>query len=472
MAIRLICGDGSDVRLPPPYFNEMALFKNHPELTKSRYYEMRCKPSYTNLNLVIGRIYSPDEEVTITDDNFSELKSVCEELGFSGLDREFREFETASYGSAVKRQLGTLQERADDCDIEIQGIEDDLESIRDRVQKFTYLEEKVAALEKLLTEIRALVDKKPPNSKDGVSETKDRKPERFGRRLREVTKFGLNSSFESIEPVGGRTYRGRLYSGRELAVKRYDPAGEWERMWFELSVMLELEHEAIMPLLGVSMRDGKIEAVFPWMESLFDVLKREREGEMINGWNATKKSIVVYGMAVAMAYIHSKNIAHCLLNPTHVFLNENFEPVVGGFWWSWFLEEPWYDERSYSAQVYTAPELFCDGRPSKAADVYSYVFVVYSMFTDESVWWGKRPRNAFELVTRVLKSERPMRVPGITEVLWTLIERGWQECPSYRPSFAEIVQGLGDDLDKWVFPGTDCDEFREYQSRILHGVEL
>lgn len=471
MAIRLICGDGSDVRLPPPYFNEMALFKNHPELTKSRYYEMRCKPSYTNLNLVIGRIYSPDEEVTITDDNFSELKSVCEELGFSGLDREFREFETASYGSAVKRQLGTLQERADDCDIEIQGIEDDLESIRDRVQKFTYLEEKVAALEKLLTEIRALVDKKPPNSKDGVSETKDRKPERFGRRLREVTKFGLNSSFESIPLVGNRTYRGRLYSGRELAVKRYS-LDKWEWIWRELSVMLELEHEAIMPVLGVSMRDGKIEAVFPWMESLFDVLKRERRGEMINGWNATKKSIVVYGMAVAMAYIHSKNIAHWDLDPTHVFLNENFEPVVGGFRCSWFLEEPWDGERTYG-QVYTAPEFFSvDGRPSKAADVYSYVFVVYSMFTDESVWWGKRPRTAMQLMMRVHKGERPMRVPGITEELWTLIERGWRGDPSYRPSFAEIVQGLGDHLDKWVFPGTDRAVFREYQSRILHGVEL
>ena len=62
-----------------------------------------------------------------------------------------------------------------------------------------------------------------------------------------------------------------------------------------------------------------------------DLLKKEREGNPDPRWDATKKSICVFGVAAAMAYVHSKGILHRDLKTANVFVNDQFEPVIGDF---------------------------------------------------------------------------------------------------------------------------------------------
>ena len=90
MTVRITCGDGAVVRLPHEYF-EKAVF-NNPNIAAGRSYTLQCKARSEIVNAVVDMADGEAETVTITEDNFKELKSLCKELGFRGLDKELRAF--------------------------------------------------------------------------------------------------------------------------------------------------------------------------------------------------------------------------------------------------------------------------------------------------------------------------------------------------------------------------------------------
>ena len=95
--LRLVCPDG-EVIIPKrdDILAKMELFKRRPELADARSYEPDCKATVESVNLLLSRLYDESEKVTITEDNFSELRSLCRELGFSGLDKELDSYESDS----------------------------------------------------------------------------------------------------------------------------------------------------------------------------------------------------------------------------------------------------------------------------------------------------------------------------------------------------------------------------------------
>ena len=122
MSIRLGCSDGAGVMVPKLFWEKFELFQSHPEITKSHSYELRCKVNSEIVNLFMRRVYDDAEKITVTDDNFSQLKSLSSELGFSGLDTELRAFEASQVG-VTKRQLLSLEERVGDWEVQIEGFQ-------------------------------------------------------------------------------------------------------------------------------------------------------------------------------------------------------------------------------------------------------------------------------------------------------------------------------------------------------------
>ena len=88
-SIRLTCGDGV-VRLPREYF-ERSVF-NNPDIARTGSYTLKCMARSQSVNDLLDLVDGESEGVRITEDNIDELRSLCEELGFHGLDNEFREF--------------------------------------------------------------------------------------------------------------------------------------------------------------------------------------------------------------------------------------------------------------------------------------------------------------------------------------------------------------------------------------------
>ena len=298
-----------------------------------------------------------------------------------------------------------------------------------------------------------------------------------------------SSDFSKGDKVGrgawGKIYRGtdlRQNPPRPVAIKTPRSDGEFspQELGHELSIMCKVQHEGTRTVISVvpsGAPDEKTMLVFPWMEhgTLEEQLKRERRGNAEVGWDATKKSIVVFGTAVVMAYIHSQNILHRDLKPANIFLNEHFEPFVGDFGLACVEGED--TTMMVGTPLYMAPELF--GRSesegyTKAIDVYAYAVTILQMFTERLVLDDDQrpPKTIVNLRQKLSQGVRFARGPGIPDFLWNLIQRCWAGKAADRPSFVEIVRMLREHEEDWVLPGTDLVMFREYEQRIVQGIDL
>ena len=299
------------------------------------------------------------------------------------------------------------------------------------------------------------------------------------------------SNFSKGDKVGraawGSVYRGtdlRQNPPRPVAIKVFRTDFSWygDRRIFTraISVMCKLQHKWTRTMIAVvrpSAPDEKTMLVFPWMEhgTLEDVLERERSGNTELGWDATKKSIVVFGTAVIMAYIHSQSILHRNLRLDNIFLNEHFEPFVGDF--ALACVEAVNMTKGVGTPLYMAPELSDDNESedyTKAIDVYAYAVTLFQIFTDSRVLDDspKSPESIADLMLRMRQGARLARVPGIPDFLWNLIQMCWAQKAADRPSFVEIVRMLREHEKDWVFPGINPVMFQEYQQRIVQGIDL
>ena len=152
IAIRVICGDGSEVRITKPYFEKMTLFDN-PEIVRSRSYTLQCKASPQLVNLLLDRI-DGDLEMKITDSNFDQLQSLCRELGFSGLDKELAEFERQSGANGT---IGALEDRLDEHDVEIEEFHRQLCDMKNQAKQMNVLQETIASLAGTQVELRDIL---------------------------------------------------------------------------------------------------------------------------------------------------------------------------------------------------------------------------------------------------------------------------------------------------------------------------
>ena len=109
MAIRVICGDGSYVMIAPAFFDKLPLFQN-PRMAPEGTYRLRCEASLETLNNLLQKVYNETSPVAITEENYDELRDLCLELGYTGIDRELRAF-NAETRNELKRQVVSLTSR-------------------------------------------------------------------------------------------------------------------------------------------------------------------------------------------------------------------------------------------------------------------------------------------------------------------------------------------------------------------------
>lgn len=155
--------------------------------------------------------------------------------------------------------------------------------------------------------------------------------------------------------------------------------------------------------------------------------------------NNTKLLIILYGIASAMAYLHSHSIIHRDLKPGNILLDSEFYPKISDFGFSRIID----DSNSHNVSIpvgtllYMSPEAIGDDEypifPTKL-DVYSYGVIAYQMFGNtrktnlREILHGKRYKFQFTNPTPKCYQE--------------LIKKCWAKNPEERPSFEEIADML------------------------------
>ena len=274
--------------------------------------------------------------------------------------------------------------------------------------------------------------------------------------------------------VGVSTVALKVYNSQELI--------DEERFKRELRVVSQFRHPAILPFVGYGTAPPFIATAFMDNGTLEDILKKEFSGEFrekcskdsVPEWNATTKSKCIFGIVTALAFVHQqgKDRIHGNVRPESVYLDDCFEPCLGNFdctkrreGEAWALPE--------DIIMYTAPEIISNHVPTQASDVYSFAFLLYHMFTDNSevLNQGHGNRRHSQRMQSLLAGFRPDFGPGTPDFYKDLIEACWNRDPKSRPTMTQILSCMATD-NLFMLEGADEQAIKKYQQRILPGLRI
>ena len=141
---------------------KLSLF-DKPEIVKARCYKLQCKASHTLVNMFLDLV-EDKSDITITEENFQELKYLSQELGFTGLDKEL-----AAFGQPVLTTRA-LVEKIDDVSRQYSAILKFLSIHQEFFSQFSSLDKRVRALEeqseRKAVEMREYVDRSAAQVKE------------------------------------------------------------------------------------------------------------------------------------------------------------------------------------------------------------------------------------------------------------------------------------------------------------------
>ncbi|KAG2128319.1 kinase-like domain-containing protein [Suillus bovinus] len=225
-----------------------------------------------------------------------------------------------------------------------------------------------------------------------------------------------------------------------------------KRVRREAYVWIQLEHDNILPLDGVTEEFGLLPAlVSPWMEggSLDNYLKRE-----FSGLTDSRKWKLVRQVAAGISYLHNKGIVHGDLTATNVLVDGLGDHVrLADFGLSMIIAEEgnatftschpgnvrWMPPEAFPAGDEDEDEVKYE-KPVKAWDVYSYGCVVFQIFS------GKEPyvwiKNVFQVTGALKKGRAPFKDIQNHEV-YQQFSPCLNTISPERPTMDDIIRLLG-----------------------------
>ncbi|XP_058185528.1 probable L-type lectin-domain containing receptor kinase S.5 [Rhododendron vialii] len=237
----------------------------------------------------------------------------------------------------------------------------------------------------------------------------------------------------------GVVYKGKLANQKDLeaavdqdlvvAVKMFsrESLKGQEDFFQELTIINQLRHKYLVPLLGWCHNHGKLLLVYDYMPN--GSLDKHLFGDANNtplSWNLRHK--IVTGVASALHYLHNeyeKRVIHRDVKASNIMLDAEFNPKLGDFGLARALD---YKKTSYMEAKgvagtwgYMAPEYVFTGKATEQSDVYAFGAVLLEVVC------GRRPRTQIDTY------------PLLVDWVWALHHEG---------QLLKAVDGrLGEDYD-------------------------
>ncbi|KAG6806402.1 hypothetical protein H0H92_011464, partial [Tricholoma furcatifolium] len=143
----------------------------------------------------------------------------------------------------------------------------------------------------------------------------------------------------------------------------------------------------------------------------------------------------LYDVALGLQYLHEGSIVHGDLKGANILVSDSGRALIF--------------PSSGGTVMYQAPEIFDkEAYNTKETDIYAFGCLAYEVFTCKPPFADLR---APAIAMKVMYGYRPERPPnsspswnpwGLTEHIWTLIERCWEATPARRPTIDLVIQRL------------------------------
>lgn len=262
----------------------------------------------------------------------------------------------------------------------------------------------------------------------------------------EIGKWLLNSdNLEFVDQIGPNSFKG-VYKGKRVGIEKLKGCDKGNSYEFELRKdLLELMtcgHKNILQFFGVCVDENHgLCVVTKLMEggSVHDVILKNKKFQ--------NKEIIRIAIDVAegIKFMNDHGVAYRDLNTQRVLLDRHGNACLGDMGIVTACKSVG-EAMEYETDGYRwlAPEIIA-GDPESVTEtlmsnVYSFGMVLWEMVTSEAAYSAYSPvQAAVGIAACGLRPEIPKDCP---QILRSLMTKCWNNCPSKRPQFSEILSIL------------------------------
>lgn len=263
----------------------------------------------------------------------------------------------------------------------------------------------------------------------------------------------------------GDLYKGTYY-GQEVAIKILKP----ERLNSELQkefaqevyIMRKVRHKNVVQFIGACTRSPNLCIVTEFMSggSVYDYLHKKK-----GVFKLPALLKVAIDVSKGMSYLHQNNIIHRDLKAANLLLDENEVVKVADFGVARVKAQTGVMTAETGTYRWMAPEVIEHKPYDHKADVFSFGILVWELLTGKIPYEYLTPLQA--AIGVVQKGLRPTIPKHTHPKLAELLERCWQQDPTLRPDFGEIL-GILQQLNNEV--GDEVDERRKDKGGFLSAL--
>ncbi|KAM2176640.1 hypothetical protein ACFX1Q_035914 [Malus domestica] len=203
------------------------------------------------------------------------------------------------------------------------------------------------------------------------------------------------SNFSEANKLGeggfGPVYKGKLVTGREIAVKRLSKSSGQGNSEFknELILIHELQHSNLVQLLGFCIHEDERMLIYEYMPNksldyfIFDSIR----GVQLD-WK--KRFGIIEGIAQGLLYLHRfsrTRVIHRDLKASNILLDENMNPKIADFGLARIFTHTELEantSRIVGTLGYMPPETI-EGRVSVKTDVYSFGVLILEIIRGRKI---------------------------------------------------------------------------------------
>jgi len=216
----------------------------------------------------------------------------------------------------------------------------------------------------------------------------------------------------------------------------------------EISILKSLRHPNIVLMLAYSTTKDLEVMISELMKcSLLDIFK----AHIINGTKMKMKDKMAYGIQLAqgMLYLHTCKpvIIHRDLKPANLLIDHSGVLKVADFGLSKLRPDPKQNEKDTFMMTgetgsyrFMAPEIFRHLSYNETVDVYSYGMILFYLLGGKPPWPTENGLVAARKASE--EGDRPSIPRHWDNRIQVLLQDCWDENPSTRPSFQQILHVL------------------------------
>jgi len=283
----------------------------------------------------------------------------------------------------------------------------------------------------------------------GLSEKVLTRPGGLSEVLSLIKKFQL-SLHKEIDPAdikigeliavgsAGKVFKG-IYNGEEVAVKILSEdmlnfsVEEFKR---EVSIMSTMKHENLIQFYGAVTKEEKMMIVSKYIKggNLHDLVSN-----LSIDLPLTTRIKIINEIAKGMAFLHAREIIHRDLKSLNVLLDDGYSVRIIDFGTSRIMDRDKLMTQAIGTVSYMSPEIFNNEKYTEKTDIYSFAMVFWEVMARKTPF---SELNSWNIPVMVTKGERPLIPKDWSQSISKLIKSCWDQKPSKRPSFSEILFAL------------------------------